>query len=164
MTDVPPEEPEEPTGPGRGAFPAPASSSWRYRMIMAAAVAVAVGALVLGVRATNTDGEATVLVNGRPGVVEHVYPRNGAEALRQAEIGIDLAGGYEGALALNGTPIPTEELRLVPEQNQVFFAPAEGRTFRTLPSGSSCVTATVWKSSEGRGANDLTYQWCFDVT
>lgn len=163
MTD-PPTDPTDSDDPAGEALPARVASSWRYRILVVVAMAVAVGALVLGLQATNTDGEPTVLVNGRPGVVEHVYPRNGAEVLRQVEIGIDLAGGYEGALALNGTPIPTDELRLVPEQNQVFFAPGEGRTFRTLPSGTSCVTATVWKSSEGRSANDLTYQWCFDVT
>ena len=64
---------------------------------------------------------------------------------------------------MNGTDIPADELRVVREQN-LFFAPGSGRTFEALPSGKTCVTATVWRSSEGRGPNDKTIRWCFDVT
>ncbi|MET0727024.1 MAG: hypothetical protein ABWZ76_01865 [Acidimicrobiales bacterium] len=151
MTDPTP----EPTRP---------PSSLRYRLGMTAAIVVAVIALVLGVRATRTGEDHPVTVGGRSGVVEHLVPRNGAEALQQAEVGIDLAGGYEGRLILNGTAIPTDELRLVPEQNQVYFAPGEGKTFRRLPSGTNCVTAIVWKSADGRGVDDISVEWCFDVT
>jgi hypothetical protein len=135
----------------------------RDRLGVTVALIVAAIALYAGVRATET-GDDEVLVNGQPGVVEQIVPRQGAEALQQSEIGIDLAAGYEAGLILNGTVIPTDELRLVPEQNQVFFAPAPDRTFETLPAGQNCVTAVVWKSSEGRGSSDLSYQWCFDVT
>lgn len=138
-------------------------SSWRYRLAVTAALIVAAAALYAGVRATETGDDA--VVNSRPDVVEQIIPRRGAESLQQAEVGIDLAPGYEGGLILNGTPIPTDELRLVPEQNQVFFAPAPGRSFETLPSGQNCVTAVVWKSADGPGtSSDLTFQWCFDVT
>lgn len=142
----------------------PPPSSLRYRLAVTAAIAVAVAALVAGVAATKTGEDDVAVVNGRPDVVEHVYPRRGAEALSQAEVGIDLAPGYEGGLILNGTVIPTDELRIVPEQNQVFFAPGPDRTFESLPSGQVCVTAVVWKSADGRGPGDLTFQWCFDVT
>lgn len=139
-------------------------SSLRYRVVVTVAVVVAVAALIAGIRATKTTDENGVLVNGRPDVVEHVTPRDGTEALQQAEIGIDLAVGYEGGLILNGTAIPTDQLRVVPAQNQVFFAPGAGRAFEALPSGRNCVTALVWKSSDGRGtASDLSFQWCFDV-
>ncbi|MGH9275248.1 MAG: hypothetical protein ACRDZU_11435 [Acidimicrobiales bacterium] len=138
-------------------------SSWRYRLAVTAALVVAAAALYAGVRATETGDDA--VVNSRPDVVEQIIPPRGAEALQQAEIGIDLAPGYEGGLILNGTAIPTDELRLVPEQNQVFFAPAQGRSFEALPSGQNCVTAVVWKSADGPGtSSDLTFQWCFDVT
>lgn len=144
--------------------PPPPPSSFRYRLAVTAAIAVAVAALVAGVAATETGDDHTVAINGRPDVVEQVYPRRGAEALSQAEVGIDLQAGYEGALILNGTAIPTDELRIVREQNQVFFAPGPDRTFESLPSGQVCVTAVVWKSSDGRGPGDLTFQWCFDIT
>lgn len=144
--------------------PAPAPIEWRHRAFVAVALTVAAAALYFGVKATETDGESSVSVNGRPDVVEHVIPRNGAEILRQTQIGIDLVSGYEGTLVVNGLEIPAAELRVVPEQNQVFFTPGEGATVEKLPPGVNCATAIVWKSSEGRGANDLSFQWCFDVT
>jgi hypothetical protein len=139
-------------------------SSLRYRLAVTAALLVAAVAAVAGIRATETGDENPVTVNGRPDVVERLQPRDGAEALQQTEIGIDLAPGYEGALVLDGQEIPTDELRLVPEQNQVFFAPGPDRTFESLPSGTNCVTAIVWRSADGRGPADLSFQWCFDVT
>lgn len=145
-----------------GAMP---PSSLRYRIFVAVALAVAFTALIAGVRATKTDdGEGGVTVNGRADVVEHLIPQQGAEILQQAEIGIDLAVGYEAVLLLNGTEIPADELRVVPEQNQVFFAPGPDRTFEALPSGPSCATAVVWRTADGRGVADLTFEWCFDVT
>lgn len=140
-------------------------SSVRYQLAVTAAIIVAAGALFVGIQATKTGEPESVLINGRPDVLERLIPNEGAEALQQAEIGIDLAPGYEGALVLNGTAIPTEELRLVREQNQVFFAPGPDRTFDVLPPGKNCATAIVWKSSEGRGSPaELSFQWCFDVT
>lgn len=148
----------------RPPWPTGEPSGWRYRAFVVVALAVAAGALFLGVRATETESDQPAAVNGRPEVVEHLYPRNGASVLRQVEIGIDLVGGYEGVLAVNDTAIPLDELRLVPEQNQVFFTPAEGKAVEELVPGTNCVTATVWKSSEGRGVADLAYRWCFAVT
>lgn len=140
-------------------------ASLRYRLIVAAALVVASGALVAGILATDTEDDDGVLINGRPDVVEQVIPADGAQVLHQTEIGIDLAAGYEGALGVNGTPIPTDELRLVPEQNQVLFAPGPDKLFEALPSGRTCVTALVWKSSVGQGkGSDLSFRWCFDVT
>ncbi len=141
----------------------PPPSSLRYRLAVTAALLVAALALFLGVRATETGGDDSALA-GRPDVVEHVFPPRGAEVLQQAEVGIDLAPGYEGALILNGTAIPTTELRRVPAQNQVFFAPGPDRSFETLAAGQNCVTAIVWRSAAGRGPTDLSFQWCFDAT
>lgn len=153
MTDDPTERPTAPP------------ASLRYRLVVGAALVVATVALVAGLLATDTgDGDA-VLVNGRPDVVELVIPADGAHVLHQTEIGIDLAAGYEGAIGLNGTPIPTDELRIVPEQNQVFFLPGPDKVFEALPTGRNCVTALVWKSSDGQGGGtDLSFRWCFDVT
>lgn len=139
-------------------------TSWRYRAFVVLALVVAAAALVVGVQATQTDSDRPVVVNGRADAIEHLYPRDGAEVLRQVEIGIDLAPGYEGRLVVNGDEVPEEDLRLVPEQNQVFFLPGPGKVIETLPSGTTCVTAVVWRSEEGRGVDDLSIQWCFDVT
>jgi hypothetical protein len=139
-------------------------STRRYRAVVAVALLVAAAALFFGVRATNTDGDDSVAVRSRPDVVEHVYPPNGDQVLRQSEIGIDLAPGYEGTLIVNGQVIPEDELRRVPEQNQMFFQPGEGTTFPELPPGRSCAAAVVWRSSDGPGVADESFRWCFDAS
>jgi len=147
------------------ATPLPAApSSLRYRVAMILAVTIAGGALFAGIRATQTGDPDPVTINGRPDVVEHFMPRQGAQALHQTEVGIDLAPGYEGTLLVNGVAIPDDELRIVREQNQVFFLPGPARTFESLPAGRNCIAALVWKSAVGRGGgSDLTFDWCFDV-
>lgn len=143
----------------------PPGGSLRYRIGVTVALAIAFAALFAGVQATQTDDDGDEpSVSGQPGVVEQLRPRQGAEVLRQTEVGIDLAPGYEARLLVNGTEIPADELRLVPEQNQVFYAPGPGRTFETLPSGTNCVTAIAWRSAVGPGPQDLRFEWCFDAT
>jgi hypothetical protein len=151
----------EPTTDAQPPWP---GSSARYKVAVAAAVAVAAGALYLAVSRTSTDPDEPVNVSARPDVVERLIPFNGAEILRQQELGIDLAPGYEGTLVINGTEIPAEEQRLVPEQNQVYFTPGDGKVIEELPGGTTCVVAIAWKSSNGRGPADEQFRWCFEVT
>jgi hypothetical protein len=136
----------------------------RYALYVTLAIAVAVGAMALAINRTNTDNDEPPIVSSRPDIVEHLRPLNGDEHLRQAEFGIDLAPGYEGTLVVNGVEIPKRQLREVPEQNQVFFTPGEGTVIEELPAGETCVTAIVWRSSQGRGIEDRRVSWCFDVT
>lgn len=141
----------------------PAMSDGRHRLLVGVLVVGACAALYAGVRATDT-GEDDVAVSGGRDVVEHLVPGNGDDVIRQAELGIDLAPGFEGAITLNGVPIPEEELRIVAEQNQVFFTPGEGKAVERLQAGANCALATVWRSSEGRGtANDRSFTWCFNA-
>jgi hypothetical protein len=136
-------------------------SELRHRLLIGGLVAAAGVALFFGVRATETgDGEP-----GSPSkVVEHFIPGEGDSVIRQSELGVDLAPGYEGALVINGVEIPTEDLRLVPEQNQVFFTPGEGKAVEQLRAGLNCVEAEAWKSADGRGtANDRFFTWCFEA-
>jgi len=134
----------------------------RYRLLLALLLVAALGAIYAGVRATDTGHGDPVAVPGGSDIVERLIPQEGDEVIRQAELGIDLAPGYEGALVINGVPIPGEELRLVPEQNQVYFTPGDGKAVERLQAGPNCATAQVWKSSQGRGtADDRSYTWCF---
>jgi hypothetical protein len=136
----------------------------QLRVLVAAMVALAGLALYAGVRATDTGDADPVTVSGRPDVVERTIPGAGDEVVRQAELGIDLAPGYEGALLVNGVEIPTDELRVVDEQNQVFFTPGEGKAIEQLRAGPNCAEAVVWKASVGRGtADDHSFSWCFEA-
>jgi hypothetical protein len=142
----------------------PRLSDVQFRLAIAAMVIVAFTALYLGVRATDAGDADPVTVSGRPDVVEHLVPGAGDEVIGQAELGIDLAPGYDGTLVVNGVEIPAEELRLVPEQNQVFFTPAEGKVVERLNAGPNCAMAIVWKASAGRGtADDQSFSWCFEA-
>jgi hypothetical protein len=142
-------------------LPAPMSRG-RHRLLIAVLVVGAVVALVAGVRATDTgDGE------GEPtsDVVERFVPSPDDEVLRQAELGVDLAPGYDGTLLVNGVEIPTEDQRRVPEQNQIFFAPGDGKAVERLLAGPNCATALVWKAADGRGTSrDQQFTWCFQAT
>ncbi len=136
----------------------------RFRLLIAAMVTVAVAALYLGVRATDTGDKDPVTVSGRPDVVERLVPSEGDSVIRQAELGIDLAPGYEGTLVVNGVEIPADELRVVPEQNQVFFTPGDGKVVEQLNAGPNCVLAVVWRSAVGRGGGgDQSFSWCFEA-
>lgn len=174
MTDLPPDDDRQPD-PATGYDPPPVAderslpsvrklSDARYRLFLVLAIGGALAALFLAYQSTQTGSRDPVTVSGRPDVVERLIPPAGNEVIRQAELGIDLAPGYEGLLQVNGVPIPEDELRLVPEQNQVFFTPGEGKAIDRLQAGPNCVTAVVWESMVGRSAvTDLTFQWCFQA-
>ena len=149
--------------PEPSSAPRPRLSDTRFRLLIAGMVVAALAALFAGVRATDTGSDDPVTVAGRPDVVEHLIPRAGAEVIRQAQLGIDLAPGHEGTLVLNGVAIPTDELRLVPEQNQVFFTPGEGKVVEELDAGRTCVDAIVWRSEDTRGPQDQRFRWCFEA-
>ena len=141
--------------------PSPMSSG-RYRWLVGGLVVAA--ALVLGVGIAVTDLNKPD-DTPQSEVVERFIPKQDDEVLRQAELGIDLATGYEGTLAVNGVDIPEDEQRRVPAQNEVFFTPAEGKAVERLLAGRNCVTATVWKSVEGDDTpNKRNFSWCFEAT
>ena len=144
--------------------PARTAEDRRFALIIGVAVAAAAGFLALAVARTNTDDQTPAVVASRPDIVEHLIPLNNAQVQRQSELGIDLAPGYEAALVVDGTAIPEDQLRLVPQQNQVFFTPGEGKAIEELDAGQTCVTAIVWQSAVGRGSQDKSFQWCFNVT
>jgi hypothetical protein len=143
------------------AAPRPMSQG-RYRVLLALLIVGAAVALIVGIAITDTSESDDT---AQSDIVERLIPRPNDEVLRQAELGIDLAPGYDGTLAVNGVDIPIEDQRRVPEQNEVFFTPGEGKAVEQLLAGPNCATATVWKAAEGPGtSNDRTFTWCFEAT
>ena len=141
--------------------PSPMSPG-RYRLLLAVLLGAAAVALVVGILVTDTSPRDD---DAPSEVVERFIPKPNDEVLRQAELGIDLAPGYDGTLAVNGVDIPVEDQRRVPEQNQVFFTPGEGKAVEQLGAGPNCAVATVWKAADGPGtANDRSFTWCFEAT
>ena len=137
-------------------------SQGRYRLVVGGLVALAAIAAVVGFLVTDVDKPDQVASSD---IVERFVPKPDDEVVRQFELGVDLSPGYDGTLAVNGVEIPVEEQRRVPEQNEVYFTPGEGKSVERLLAGRNCVVATVWKTSDGPGtANDKTIPWCFEAT
>lgn len=125
--------------------------------------ALAVVALALFVYAF-TLGRGTTDIVATDDAVEHLVPGRGAQVVRQAEIGIDLAPEWTAVLVVNGVEIPEDQLRRVDAQNQVFFTAGAGMEIEELPAGTVQVTALVWRPVAGETRDDADeVRWSFQV-
>ncbi len=125
--------------------------------------ALAVLALALFVYAF-TLGRGTSDIVATDAAVEQLVPGRGAQVLRQAEIGIDLAPQWTGLLVVNGVEIPEDQLRRVDAQNQVFFTAGPGMEIEELPAGTVQVTALIWRPVAGETRADADeVRWSFQV-
>lgn len=132
------------------------------RLVIAALLLLAVGMIWYSgtIKGEPTDPALT------DAAVEHLVPaRDTPSALRQGEIGIDLASGYDADLRINGVDIPQDEERNVGPENQVFFTPGEGKAIERLAPGNVAVTAIIWRPTEGetRESGSRTVSWSFRV-
>lgn len=98
--------------------------------------------------------------------VELLVPaRDTPTAIRQAEIGIDLATGWDADLVINGIDIPQDEERNNAPLNQVFYKPGQGKTIEELSPGAVQVTAIIWRPIDGesRDEGSRSVTWSFRV-
>ena len=98
--------------------------------------------------------------------VEQLVPaRDTPTAIRQAEIGIDLAPGWDADLVINGIDVPEDEERNNAPLNQVFFKPGADKTIEALAPGPVQVTAIIWRPVDGetRESGSRTVTWSFRV-
>jgi hypothetical protein len=100
------------------------------------------------------------------GNIERLIPLPNSKMLKQEPIGIDLAAGYEATLTVTAqgltTPIPDDQLSVVPALNQFQFVPGPGKEFEEWPAGEVCVIATYWQSETG-ASQSTNRNWCFTV-
>ncbi|CAN5841319.1 hypothetical protein BH24ACT3_BH24ACT3_12860 [soil metagenome] len=133
------------------------------RIGLLAAVAGAFAVLVFfSLRQSTGTGTDDLAVTSSD-AIERLIPPRGDEILQQATVGIDLAPGYEGLLAVNGTAIPEDQLSIEPALNTIQFTPGEGKAVEAFGAGQNCAEAIYWESAEGRDAAE-TVSWCFEVT
>lgn len=161
--------------------PQPTSFTYptRTKVVIALVVALALGGFVLAGMSADTDDADDIALSGGSGGtgqqlerdddgVIRTSPRDESQALAQQELRIQLSAGWTGELILlpsSGAAIalPDDEVDKT-ALNELVYEPAEGRTVERLPSGRSCVRATIWDQVEGRDASERVYSWCFDVT
>jgi hypothetical protein len=110
---------------------------------------------------TGTDATSSNL----PDSVERLIPPSGAEALRQSQVGIDVADGYDATLQLNGVDLRDAEDGLIRDLGTGFirFQPGEGRPVEELNQGTNCVVAFVWREIEDP-STATPVSWCFEAT
>jgi len=113
-------------------------------------------------------------------VIISLTPNEGAQALRQTEVGANLAAGYDGRLTINGIAIPEDQMvgardpSLVSPKdfeqnglrannhNQVFFKPGAGKVIEKFEPGTVDITLRYFKDgqpNEGVG----TVRWSIKV-
>jgi hypothetical protein len=120
---------------------------------------VAIAATAFYFAINQTGDPAMNLDSGR---IERLIPSPNTKIFQQDEVGIDLAPGYQGDLAVNGIPLPRDQVQATPELNRVGFRPGQGKAFEQWPAGENCVTATYWPSAFGPSQSQ-TRTWCFTV-
>lgn len=130
--------------------------------IAAVLVAVAIVGLYFTVRLAVT-GDANTSA-ALPDSVDRLIPASGAEVLTQAEVGIDLAVGYDAYLILNGTDIRSESDGLFKDLGLglIKFQPGEGKPVESLIPEKNCVIAMVWPQAEDEDAAEPV-SWCFNA-
>lgn len=96
--------------------------------------------------------------------VEQLIPADGSPlAVRQAEVGIDLAPGWTGFLVVNGLQIPEDQLRRVDAQNQVFFQPGVGKDIEAFAPGRIVIEARIWRTTTETVEDARSVIWSFTV-
>jgi hypothetical protein len=127
-------------------------------LVVAAALGVFIFAFTLG-------GEQEEQVTRSGSAVERFIPADGSPAaVRQSEIGIDLAPGFTAVLLVDGVEIPDDQLRRNDPEAQLFFTPGEGKVIDALSPGSHTVTALVWRPVASQTRDDAQpYSWSFNA-
>jgi hypothetical protein len=99
-----------------------------------------------------------------PESVDRLIPPSGAEVLRQSQVGIDVADGFDAYLQINGVEVRTAEEGLIKDLGTglVLFQPGPGRPVETLNVNQNCVVAFVYDELEGPGAAQPV-SWCFQA-
>lgn len=157
---------DEPTRrpPGYGKVPrATGARAVAGRVALALVLVGALVGLFLTARAAVTGDDTTA--GKLPEYVDRLIPAPGADVLRQAPVGIDVAEGHDAYLVINGTRVRTADDGVIRELGTglIQFQPGPDTPIEELSSGSNCVQAFVWDRTEGEQTASPVY-WCFDAT
>jgi len=146
--------------------------NWLRRTVIGVALLTAFAAAAWLIGSTDSNQNADL----NKAVIISLTPNEGAQAVRQTEVGADLAVGYDGRLTINGIEIPEDQMvgardpkDVSPEdlaqnglrpnnRNQVYFKPGPGKVIEKFEPGTIDITLRYFKDgqpNEGAG----TVQW-----
>ncbi len=136
--------------------------SWTRRIIVGGLLLFALVLLTIAVRGGTNNAGGT-----NDPAVERLVPLPGAQSPSQSRAGIDLVGGWDAELTIDGTPIPLDELdRWDPKTQthvnplfELFFTPGPGKVFERFPQGEVCVRADIFEIV--KPTNTAVITWCF---
>lgn len=139
--------------------------STRFKIGAVVVLTAAIAAFVIAYLSTQEGGDDPIISSGGASdAIETLIPARGSQVPQQQTVGVDLAGGWDAALSVNGVEIPPDELQVTRELSLVQFTPADGRIVEQFQPGENCVEATIWPLSEGRDGDETrTVGWCFEV-
>lgn len=100
-----------------------------------------------------------------PDQVDRLIPESGAEVLRQSQVGIDVAAGYDAYLIINGVEVRSAQDGLIRDLGTglVLLQPGPGKAIEVLNEGRNCVIAMVWDQLENE-KSAVPVSWCFNAT
>lgn len=161
--------------PSTGAVPVDIGGwpTWARRLAIAATLLIAVGVLAWGASRGQTGGGDAGRLDA---AIVALFPVDGAQALRQTEIGADLAPGYDGRLIINGIEIPEAQMEgardpstisaedlaengLRPNnRNRVYFRPGPGKVIEEYTTGPVDVVLRFFEEGQP-GSTTRSVSW-----
>ena len=132
-------------------------------------VEVAGGLLAVIISGAVTGNDANAV---RPVSVDRLIPSSGAEILRQGQVGVDLAAGYDAYLIINGIEIRNQATGddadgltkvLTADGYTITYTPGPGRRIERLRTDENQVTAMVWAQPDGP-SNATPVYWTFSAS
>jgi hypothetical protein len=100
-----------------------------------------------------------------PDSVERLIPASGSEVLRQSQVGLDVADGFDAYLVVNGVEIRTAEDGLIKDLGTglILFQPGPETPVEALNQGTNSVIAFVFDQTDGPTVAQPV-SWRFEAT
>lgn len=130
----------------------------RFVLVFTTLVAIALF-VAAGMMADTGPGKVN---NSAGGGIEDQIPRPGDRVLRQDMVGVDLADGWTGVLAVDGVEIPEAQVIRNQATNEILFQAGDGKVVTELTPGTRCMEAEVWQLARGPGESRRV-SWCFEA-
>jgi hypothetical protein len=150
----------------------------RSRLVVSVGISLGLTLVVFGFASGITGNDKRFF----PEAIERMSPADGDRVLRQSQIIIDLADGYEATLAIDGIELPVTRLDQLsssgaqpapgaqvelpatavfdPGNNVISFQPQPGALIESFSQGEHVAIVRYWRILEGP-ARFRTYQWRF---